>query len=199
MKGIVFSCFLFVIVFLYSCGSDKAKVGPVYVDMDIADTDIECGDEMEYGEESYHHEEVDTTNDIQNVNEVIEIPFRNVNGVKYVDVKVNGVGFEMIFDTGCSGALISAAEANYLYQKGKLTQEDILGISASQIADGSIVENMIVNLKEVVINDRIYCLNVKATVINNNNAPLLLGNEVLDRVATIEIDNENQTLNFRLK
>ena len=134
-----------------------------------------------------------------NVNEVIEIPFRNVNGVKYVDVKVNGVGFEMIFDTGCSGALISAAEANYLYQKGKLTREDILGISASQIADGSIVENMIVNLKEVVINDRIYCLNVKATVINNNNAPLLLGNEVLDRVATIEIDNENQTLNFRLK
>ena len=105
----------------------------------------------------------------------------------------------MIFDTGCSGALISVAEANYLYQKGKLTQDDILGTAQSQIADGSVVENMVVNLKEVVINDQILCPNVKATVSSNINAPLLLGNEILDRLATIKIDNENETLNFKLK
>ena len=114
-------------------------------------------------------------------------------------MKVNGVGFEMIFDTGCSGALISVAEANYLYQKGKLTQEDFVGTTQSQIADGSVVENMVVNLKEVVINDQILCPNVLATVSSNINAPLLLGNEILDRLATIKIDNEQDALIFKLK
>ena len=163
------------IMILLSCGGEKNK--PIYVDFD------------ETTEESLYAQSGDE----------IVVPYRNENGIKYVSVKVNGVGFEMIFDTGCSGALISVAEANYLYQKGKLTQDDIIGISQSQIADGSVVENMVVNLKEVVINDQILCPNVKATVSGNINAPLLLGNEILDRLATIKIDNENETINFKLK
>lgn len=127
------------------------------------------------------------------------VPYRNDNGVKYVQVKVNGVGFEMIFDTGCSGALISIAEAKYLYEKGKLTQDDFRGTARSQIADGSVVENMVVNLKELVIDDKVLCPNVEATVSGNINAPLLLGNEILDRVAAITIDNQNQTLKFKIK
>lgn len=166
---------LSLLLILASCESEKKK--PVYFDTD------ETTEETTYAQ----------------VGDEIVVPFRNQNGVKYVQVKVNGVGFEMIFDTGCSGALISVAEANYLYQKGKLTQDDILGTSQSQIADGSVVENMVVNLKEVVINDQILCPNVQATVSGNINAPLLLGNEILDRLATITIDNENETLNFKLK
>lgn len=166
---------LSLIMVLLSCGGEKKK--PIYVDID------------ETTEESLYAQSGDE----------IVVPFRNENGVKYVAVKVNGVGFEMIFDTGCSGALISVAEANYLYQKGKLTQDDILGTAQSKIADGSVVENMVVNLEEVVINDQILCPNVKATVSANINAPLLLGNEILDRLATIKIDNENETLHFKLK
>ena len=163
---------------LISCGGDKKK--PIYVDTENV---VE-----EAGYSSY----------AQSGDEIV-VPFRNENGVKYVQVKVNGVGFEMVFDTGCSGSLISVAEANYLYQKGKLTQEDIIGTTQSQIADGSVVENMVVNLKEVVISDQILCPNVRATVSNNINAPLLLGNEILDRVATIKIDNEQEALIFKLK
>ncbi len=173
MKKIVL--ILSFVLVLLSCGSEKKK--PIYVDTeDITEESIyaQSGDE-------------------------IVVPFRNENGVKYVAVKVNGVGFEMIFDTGCSGALISVAEANYLYQKGKLTQDDIIGTAQSQIADGSMVQDMVVNLREVIINDQILCPNVKATVSANINAPLLLGNEILDRLATIKIDNQNKTLNFKLK
>ena len=47
---------------------------------------------------------------------------------------------KMILDSGCSGTLISIAEAKYLYEKGCFTQDDILGTTQSQIADGSIVE-----------------------------------------------------------
>ncbi len=159
---------------LSSCGKEKKT--PVYYD-------LEEKEEILYA---------------QSGEEVI-VPYRSEDGVKYVAVAVNGVEFDMIFDTGCSGTLISVAEANYLYQKGLLSQEDVIGVAKSQIADGSIVENMVVNLKEVVIDGRISCPNVAATVSSNVQAPLLLGNEVLDRVATITIDNINQTLKFNLK
>lgn len=167
------------VVLFASCGNEKKK--PVYVDVEEADNETGVMETtMRSGEE-------------------IIVPFREENSVKYVQVQVNGVGFEMVFDTGCSGTLISLAEANYLYQKGKLVNEDLLGTAHSTIADGSVVENMVVNLKQVVIGDKISCPNVQATVSNNMNAPLLLGNEVLNRLATITIDNENKVLNFKLK
>ena len=167
-----------------SCGNKERKV-PIYNDYDIDDTTEEYT--------------IDNTSSDIKSGESIAVPFRMRNGVKYVPVKVNGVGFEMIFDTGCSGTLISVAEANYLYQKGKLTDDDIQGTVSSTIADGSIVENMVITLAEVVIDDKILCPNVVATVSGSVNAPLLLGNEVLDRLATITIDNERQIFYFTLK
>lgn len=101
MNTIKFILGVLITTTLFSCGGDKKK--PIYVE---AENTTEETDELSYA---------------QSGDEII-VPFRNANGVKYVQVKVNGVGFEMIFDTGCSGALISVAEANYLYQKGKLTQ-----------------------------------------------------------------------------
>ncbi len=105
----------------------------------------------------------------------------------------------MILDTGCSGALISVAEANYLYQKGLLTEADFIGTASSYIADGSILEHAVINLKEVIIGDQILCKDVQASVSENPGAPLLLGNEVLDRAATFSIDNENKVIRFTLK
>lgn len=163
-------------VLLLSCSSERKR--PVYIDYS----------------EDYEETEEDTPGE----DEII-IPYRNEGGLKMVQVTVNGVGFNMVFDTGCSNALISLAEATYLYQKGLLTDDDFLGVARSQIADGSVVENMVVNLKEVVIGGQILCTDVQATVSNNVGAPLLLGNAVLDRVATIKIDNEKETLNFKLK
>ncbi|TGY63856.1 retropepsin-like aspartic protease [Parabacteroides distasonis] len=172
MKTVLYAL---MIVFLLSCTQEKKR--PVYYSDDT---------NLEY-------------QDITLSDKEISIPFREENGVKYIQVEVNGMPLEMIFDTGCSSTLLSLAEANYLYQKGKLAKEDLLGISKSQIADGSIVENMVVNLKEIVIDDQIVCPNVTATVSNNLNAPLLLGNEILNRLATITIDNDNNKLKFKLK
>lgn len=129
----------------------------------------------------------------------IVVPFQVRNGVKTIFVKLNGVGVDMIFDTGSSLTLISLAEARYLAEKGLLTDNDILGVEQFMIADGSIVVNMVVNLSEVIIADQIVCRNVKATVANNIEAPLLLGNDVLNRVASYTIDNEKGVINFQLK
>ena len=165
-------------VLFFSCKEKQNP--PVYVDVDdIPDEEID-----------QRIEEQDT--------DIIIVPFRTVGGVKYVRVTVNGMGVDMILDTGCSGALISVAEANYLYQKGRLSVDDVLGVTHSQIADGSIVENMVVNLKEVIIGDKIICPNVQATVSNNISAPLLLGNGVLDRAASFTIDNEKEVIIFKM-
>lgn len=124
----------------------------------------------------------------------VTIYFANRNGVKYVPVKVNGVGFDMILDTGCSGTLISIAEANYLYQKGLLTIEDVAGTEVMRIADGSLTENMVVNLRYVILSDKILLKDVRATIAENPGAPLLLGNEVLDRFQYVRINNEDQSI-----
>lgn len=128
----------------------------------------------------------------------LSVPFKESGGVKLIEVKVNGMSVDMIFDTGCSQTLISIAEANYLYQKGMLADEDIIGSSKAVIADGSVVEDMVVNLKEVIVGNKIRCTDVKAVVSKNVNAPLLLGNEILDRVSSYTIDNENKKINFEL-
>jgi hypothetical protein len=176
---------MFALLTLFSCGNKRAR--PAFYDSGIIESDSSTNN-------SFTRTEHVVDNDI------IVVPFREEGGVKYVKVKINGcLSVEMIFDTGCSGTLISMAEAKYLYQRGYLTQNDYLGDSQSQIADGSIVENMAFNLKEVIIDDRINCPNVTATVSANINAPLLLGNEVLNRVVSYTIDNKQKTINFKLK
>lgn len=175
---------------LISCGGEKKR--PVYVDVESFEEEEphEQGEELgvqdEYGLQTQSGDEV-------------AVPFRYNGGVKYLPVRVNGYSFEMIFDTGCSDALISLAEANYLYQKGVLTKDDIMGVSYYSVADGSVVENAVVNLREVVVGDKIVCYNVKASVSGNIKAPLLLGNEVMDRLASVTVDNENEVIIFKMK
>lgn len=183
--------FIFILLasaFLFSCEGKKAT--PAFYD---------SGDTELTSYEDSSNESADNDFVSHKSNDEIVVPFREEGGVKYVNVSVNGYKFEMIFDTGCSLTLISIAEAELLYKKGLLSQDDYQGNVNSTIADGSIQENMVFNLKEVVIDGKIICTNVTATVSSNNMAPLLLGNEVLNRVASYTIDNENKTINFKLK
>lgn len=127
-----------------------------------------------------------------------DIPFREDGGIKIVPVQINGLKLDMIFDTGCSTTSISVAEANYLYQKGLLTPEDVLGEVSARVADGRIVPTMVINLKEVVLGEQLIFHNVEATVSDNMQAPLLLGNEVLNRVASYTIDNDQKVIHVKL-
>lgn len=181
-------CLLAMAFVLAGCGHEKKKPS-FYDNSAVADDTVAVVAQTDYESPSY-----ETTD-----GDIVSVPFTERGSVKYVPVTVNGFGFEMIFDTGCSTTLISVAEARYLYEKGYLTDDDFIGVAQSQIADGSIVENMVVNLKEVIIGGKIRCTDVVATVSANNNAPLLLGNEILDRAAAFAVDNEHMTINFKLK
>jgi aspartyl protease family protein len=118
------------------------------------------------------------------------------NGVRYVWIEINGIRLRFIFDTGASSICISPAEATVLYRQGTLQKEDILNVEYFQDATGKISEGTKVNLREVKIGDMIL-ENVEALVIDNVNAPLLLGQTVLERFGSIEIDNINGEIIFK--
>jgi len=153
--------------------------------------------------------EYNSTNDEINVNAIqsetqnnASIAKRNVlkmelqNGVRYVWIEINGIRLRFIFDTGASSICISPAEATVLYRQGTLQKEDILNVEYFQDATGKISEGTKVNLREVKIGDMIL-ENVEALVIDNVNAPLLLGQTVLERFGSIEIDNVNGEIIFK--
>lgn len=117
------------------------------------------------------------------------------NGVYEVPIKINDVNMNIIFDTGASSISISETEALFLLKQGKITKEDILGKQNFQDATGNISEGTIINLQSVQIGDRkIY--NVKASVIPNMNAPLLLGQSALSKFGKLTIDYNTNTIRF---
>ena len=134
--------------------------------------------------------------------ETIDVPFKVEGGVKFISAKINGLSTDMIFDTGCSGILISPLEAQQLVKRGLLTEDDIIGTAKATIADGSIVEDTMINIRTLELTDGnriIVCRNVLTQVSSSINAPVLLGNGVLDRTASFTIDNEQQVIKFKLK
>lgn len=131
-------------------------------------------------------------------NDVV-VPFNEFGGVRTIQVKINNCSeFPMIFDTGCSGMTLSIAEVYVLAKQGCISADDIEGYGYSTIADGSIVQNMIINLKQIQIGELV-CHNVRASVSDNENAPILLGNGVLNQVESISTDNLNKTIKFHLQ
>ncbi len=132
---------------------------------------------------------------------VVEVPYDNIGGVKTIPVKINGTTLDMIYDTGCSGISLSLAELQLLFKQGKIEESDILGTTYATIADGSIVEKGSVLLREIEIGGEngIIVENVEASVHLNEDAPVLLGNIVLDEVASIEADHIQEVIRFRKK
>lgn len=123
------------------------------------------------------------------------VKMRKDNGVFYVPIKLNGTDMDVIFDTGASDIVISSIEASFMLRQGKLTEEDILGETNFQIADGSVSSGLKINLKNVQIGN--HCLNnVEATVVDNIDAPLLLGQSALERFGSLRIDYKAGIIEF---
>lgn len=123
------------------------------------------------------------------------VKMENSNGVKYVWIEINGLKLKFIFDTGASSICISSAEATVLYRQGTLLKEDILDIQYFQDATGKVSAGTRINLRTVKIGNRVL-QNIEATVIDNNEAPLLLGQSALEKFGKISIDNKNNVIIF---
>lgn len=118
---------------------------------------------------------------------------RQPGGTFEIPCNINGLALQMIFDTGASDVTISSVEANFMLKNGYLSEKDIKGKKYYQIANGLLSEGTVITLHEVKIGDAVL-RNVDASVVKNQQAPLLLGQSVMERFGTITIDNQNNKL-----
>jgi clan AA aspartic protease (TIGR02281 family) len=124
---------------------------------------------------------------------VVEIPFTKLGGVTKVDCTINNLPLNFIFDTGASDVTISQVEANFMYKNGYLDSRDIVGKKTYQVATGAIAVGTTIILKQIEFGGLVLH-DVRASVVETQNAPLLLGQTVLQRLGKIEIDNTQRLL-----
>ena len=127
------------------------------------------------------------------LSDVSEIPFEKDNGVCKVKCKINGLPLHFVFDTGASDVTLSMVEATFMMKNGYLSEKDVVGSQRYMNANGDIDVGTIVNLKNVDFGGH-SLNNVRASVVLNQKAPLLLGQSVLGRLGKIEIDNGRNVL-----
>lgn len=119
----------------------------------------------------------------------IEVPLiKDPNANAYhLMASLNGEEYDFIFDTGASGLLINKAVFDDLTRKGKLTQADFIGTSQAVIANGSTININVVNIRTLEIGGQV--LNdLRAGVVDNNNAALLFGQDALSKFGSVTID-----------
>lgn len=124
-----------------------------------------------------------------------KVKMRKENGVYVVPIVVNGLNLDFIFDTGASSISISAAEAAVMVKQGKITEKDYLGQANFTDANGDVSVGSVILLRTVQIGD-ITLENVEATVVDNIQAPLLLGQTALAKFGKVTIDYNSSTIEF---
>lgn len=147
-----------------------------------------------------HEKEVElSSNEEGNYEEISsEIPFTKDGGVCKVKCTINGLPLHFIFDTGASDVSLSSVEATFMVKNDYLKGTDVVGKQNYLTADGEVSEGTVINLRQVRFGD-LSLDNIKASVVKNQSAPLLLGQSVLARLGKIEIDNAKRVIKVTYK
>lgn len=117
----------------------------------------------------------------------VTIQMEKDGGVYKVPCSVNGVKMKFIFDTGASSVCMSQTMAQFLLDGEYLSIGDIKGTGQSVVADGTIVNHANIVLRDIEIGG-LHIHNVQATVLESQNAPLLLGQTAISELGRITID-----------
>ena len=126
-------------------------------------------------------------------NKTEEVSFIKEGNVCKVKCSINNLPLHFIFDTGASDVSISSVEATFMLKNDYLSASDIIGRQNYITADGNITEGTVINLRDVKLGN-IHLNDIKASVVKNQSAPLLLGQSVFSKLGKIEIDNDNKVL-----
>ncbi|QDK81729.1 hypothetical protein EXU85_25205 [Spirosoma sp. KCTC 42546] len=124
-----------------------------------------------------------------------EVAMEKEKGVYKVPVIINGHPMKFILDTGASLISISSTEAEFMMKQGTITEDDIVGQSRFEDANGDLSPGDLIRLKSVQIGDRVL-ENVTANVVRSTKAPLLLGQSALSKFGKISVDYRRNTVTF---
>ena len=144
-----------------------------------------------------------------------DIPFvEENNGVMSIQIFINGsTGTKALFDTGCSGLLLSGQELKHLDKNNTISWDDLRGVSKSSIADGSESYglNFSVQLTMTDTKGAVHSVQTHADVLIDlaetarqgylvpiDNCDALVGNAVLKELAehSYTVDLENHIIHF---
>lgn len=144
---------------------------------------------------SRNSRETDDYKEERSIRKGTKVYMEKSGGVYFVPITVNGLDLKFIFDTGASSICISVAEAAVMVRQGKITEGDILGQQQFQDATGSISVGTVIRLRTVNIGG-IELRNIEANVVDNIQAPLLLGQTALAKFGKVTIDYNNNVIEF---
>lgn len=124
------------------------------------------------------------------------VPMTKTGGVYEIPVTINGVlKLNFIFDAGAADVSISSDVALTLIRTGTVREEDFIGTESYKFADGSIAKSKVFIIKEIQIGNK-KIKNVRASISKSLNAPLLLGQSVLNRFGKVSIDYIKKVIIF---
>lgn len=125
------------------------------------------------------------------------IQLKDVNGTFYIPVNIGGKTENFILDSGASDTTISSVIESFLIKNGIITKQDYLSDALYKIADGSVVSQRRFILKKLKVGN----FKVKNLIISvgDENSPLLLGKNFLDKFETWTIDNSKKTIKLKTK
>ncbi len=122
------------------------------------------------------------------------IKLEKSSGVYTIPVVLNSVlKLNFIYDSGASDVSISSDVALTLIKTGTLSQTDFIGTQKYQFADGSYATSKVFYIRELKIGNQ-SIQNVKASISNSIDAPMLLGQSVMQKFGRLIIDNNLGTL-----
>lgn len=125
------------------------------------------------------------------------------SNLKTIHIKLNNNGYDALFDTGCSGMLISSLELLELIKANTISKNDYVGDAVSTIADGSKIKSPIYNIRKVTVvdnNGKEHVLtDIQATVVDNIGAGILIGSSVIDNLAkkSYTVDLNKKIIRFQ--
>lgn len=112
-----------------------------------------------------------------------------------VGADVNGIPMKMTLDTGASTMSISIIEYEFL-KKQKLISDSTVQVSECTIANGDATKCFMIKIAQVSIGDT-SVKNVDCLVMENPDAPLLLGMNVLNGLGGVSINYKRKLLILR--
>lgn len=121
------------------------------------------------------------------------VKMKKEGGIYMIPCKVNGLKLKFVFDTGASDVSISSTEALFMLKNDYLSADDFTGTQQYRVANGELQEGYTFIIKELEIGG-VTIQNVKASIVKNLDAPLLLGQSALSKFGRITFDYDTETL-----
>lgn len=122
------------------------------------------------------------------------INLKDKNGIYSLPVKINNtLTLDFVLDLGAADVNLSQDVFSVLVKAGAIKISDYIGEQNYLLADGTAIKSNVINLKSLKIGEK-EIKDVRASISNSANSPLLLGQSALKKLGKYSIDNNNSTL-----